>query len=112
MTATSEPESLAARPIPHGIPVEQHPTQAAIEAQRPGLAGLAMLFLWLGSVSIGGRALNFVFDELVQRRGWLSEADYLEGFTLARLLPGSTAGRGVRRRIRPPLTAFDAIAPA
>src|SRR5579871_2045458 len=59
--------------------------------ERPvGMMHLALVFLYLGSVSIGGRSMAYLQDELVRRRGWMRLEDYLETFTLARILPGSS----------------------
>jgi chromate transporter len=53
-------------------------------------ARMTLVFLWLGATSFGGRSAAFVQRELVDRRHWLEPEDYVEHFTLARILPGST----------------------
>ncbi len=56
---------------------------------RISVGQLTIAFLSIG-VTTFGRATTF-FPELVQRRGWLAPEDYVEGYTLAKLLPGPTA---------------------
>ncbi len=54
------------------------------------LGQLLLAFLWIGSISFGGKSASFIFDELSQRRRWVTEDDYAEAHTLAKLLPGPT----------------------
>ena len=56
-----------------------------------GLAVLSRVLLQLGAMSFGGKSTNsYLFQELVRRRGWVSNEDFTEAFALAKLLPGST----------------------
>jgi len=51
---------------------------------------LALVMAWLGTTSVGGRSTSYLMEELVYRRHWLRPEDFLEGKTLAKLLPGPT----------------------
>jgi chromate transporter len=50
-------------------------------------------FLWLGTVGFGGplALVNSMDEDLVRRRRWLSEQEYLEGLAIANTLPGPVA---------------------
>src|SRR5579871_1885102 len=63
---------------------------AANPEQGPRFGELMLAYAWIGAISIGGRSMTYVQDEFVRRRGWLSMESYLECFTLARVLPGSS----------------------
>ena len=68
---------------PHPVPRVPMPT-------------LLWVFLWLGSISIGGRASSFFMDEFVKRRHWLKREDWVEAHLLGRVLPGpSSVGDGM-----------------
>ena len=58
----------------------------------PGLWRLTRAFGWVGVISMGGGRFAFYFNELVTRRGWLSEEAILEDYALANLLPGPNIG--------------------
>ncbi|HUD24730.1 MAG TPA: chromate transporter [Burkholderiaceae bacterium] len=69
------------------------------EAQSPqpryALWELALYALKLGSVGFGGPValVGYMYRDLVERRRWISEADYKEGLTLAQLMPGPLAAQ-------------------
>src|SRR3569832_448856 len=42
-----------------------------------------------GPVALGG----YMYRDLVEKRGWISESDYKEGLTLAQLMPGPLAAQ-------------------
>jgi chromate transporter len=52
-------------------------------------------FLWLGTVGFGGpiALAGHMQQDLVDERGWISKADYLEGLALAQLAPGPLAAQ-------------------
>jgi chromate transporter len=56
---------------------------------------LVRYMLGLGTWGFGGPAalLGYMYRDLVERRGWISEADYKEGMTLAQLMPGPLAAQ-------------------
>jgi chromate transporter len=51
--------------------------------------------LALGTWGFGGPValVGYMYRDLVERRGWISEADYKEGMTLAQLMPGPLAAQ-------------------
>src|SRR5215218_6898663 len=59
------------------------------------LAQLTLYILKLGSLGFGGPValVGYMHRDLVERRGWISEADYKEGLTLAQLMPGPLAAQ-------------------
>jgi len=62
----------------------QHPTD------RASLSQLAAVFARLGSVSFGGPAAHtaLMHDEIVRRRGWLTEQEFLDLIAATNLIPG------------------------
>ncbi|MFN8621082.1 MAG: chromate efflux transporter [Chloroflexota bacterium] len=59
----------------------------------PSLRELATLFLRLGATAFGGPAAHIAIfrEEIVRRRGWLTEQRYLDLLGAANLLPGPTS---------------------
>src|SRR5213080_3741883 len=51
--------------------------------------------LKLGAIGFGGPValFGYMHRDLVERRKWISEADYKEGLTLAQLMPGPLAAQ-------------------
>ena len=68
---------------------------AASTRPRYTLWQLALYALKLGSVGFGGPValIGAMYRDLVERRQWISEADYKEGLTLAQLMPGPLAAQ-------------------
>ena len=64
-------------------------TAAEPSTARVGLLPLIGVFLQFGALPLGGKPFPYWFDVLVRRRGWVSAEDFLEGQTLARMLPGA-----------------------
>jgi chromate transporter len=56
---------------------------------------LALYALRLGTLGFGGPValVGYMHRDLVERRRWISEADYREGLTLAQLMPGPLAAQ-------------------
>ena len=56
---------------------------------------LIMYALKLGTIGFGGPValVGYMYRDLVERRQWISEADYKEGLTLAQLMPGPLAAQ-------------------
>jgi len=56
---------------------------------------LTLYFLRLGSLGFGGPValVGFMHRDLVEERGWISEADYKEGLALAQIAPGPLAAQ-------------------
>src|ERR671936_2680438 len=59
------------------------------------LGQVTLYFLRLGTVGFGGPValVGYMHRDLVERRGWISEADYKEGLTLSQLMPGPLAAQ-------------------
>src|SRR5262245_20847387 len=62
---------------------------------RPSLWQLVRYALRLGTIGFGGPValVGYMHRDLVERRGWISEADYKEGLALAQLMPGPLAAQ-------------------
>lgn len=62
---------------------------------RYSLAELVLYMLKLGTIGFGGPValVGYMHRDLVERRGWISEADYKEGMTLSQLAPGPLAAQ-------------------
>lgn len=63
---------------------EQPPATIA----RVSLREIFFLFFQIGALSFGGGLVAWIYREVVERRKWLSESEFLSGFTLAQVLPG------------------------
>jgi len=58
-------------------------------APKPRLPAILLAFFWLGVTSFGGNTAAWVYNRLVQRRHWVSDAEFLSGIALGRIMPGS-----------------------
>src|SRR4029079_19576724 len=56
---------------------------------------LTQYALRLGTIGFGGPValVGYMHRDLVERRGWISDAEYKEGLTLAQLMPGPLAAQ-------------------
>ncbi len=65
------------------------------EAAKVPLAEFVGYFLWLGTVGFGGpiALAGHMQQDLVDKRGWISKEDYVEGLALAQLAPGPLAAQ-------------------
>src|SRR5438128_3668693 len=72
------------------VPVEQAPERVS-----SSLWQLVRYFLRLGTLGFGGPValVGYMQRDLVERRGWIAEADYKEGLALAQLCPGPLAAQ-------------------
>ena len=73
------------------IPPSQPP-----QAQTPGtLRDLLKYLLYLGTLGFGGpiALAGYMQRDLVERRGWISKKDYVDGLALAQLAPGPLAAQ-------------------
>lgn len=68
-------------------------TDMATGTTSPGWPELWRVFGLIGLISFGGPAaqIGLMHRELVERRGWLEERDYLSALSLCMLLPGPEA---------------------
>ena len=53
-----------------------------------GLAAIFLVFLRIGLLSFGGGLSGWIYQEVVERRAWLTAEDFLSGLALAQVLPG------------------------
>jgi chromate transporter len=65
-----------------------------IEAAPPpvaevSLAALFVAFLRLGSMSFGGSSAGWIYRDIVQRRGWVSDQEFLTEMAIGQSLPGA-----------------------
>ncbi len=57
---------------------------------RPSLATLFLSFLTIGSTSFGGGLLGWIRRELVERRRWIDDQQFLVCYGLSQMVPGAT----------------------
>jgi chromate transporter len=75
---------MPTRPSPARSPPTRSPTGT------PSLAALFRAFVSIGMSSFGGGLTAWVRREIVQRRGWLDDQQFLSGYALSQLVPGAT----------------------
>lgn len=77
-------ESASSSPLNHGDHLARYT-----------LTELVLYFLKLGTVGFGGPValVGYMHRDLVERRAWISEADYKDGLALAQLAPGPLAAQ-------------------
>jgi len=68
--------------------MEQDP-EPSLTTPPPSLAALFWMFLRIGLTAFGGSTQAWTYREVVERRRWLGEREFLAGFTIAQVLPGS-----------------------
>jgi chromate transporter len=56
----------------------------------PSLAALFLSFLTIGSTSFGGGLMGWIRRELVERRGWIDDTQFLACYGLSQMVPGAT----------------------
>ena len=56
----------------------------------PSLATLFLSFLTIGSTSFGGGLLGWIRRELVERRGWIDDQQFLVCYGISQMVPGAT----------------------
>lgn len=64
------------------------PDQA--RAEPPGLLALALSFARIGMSSFGGGNAAWIRRELVERRRWLAQDEFLTGYAMCQVMPGAT----------------------
>jgi chromate transporter len=60
------------------------------EPRQPSLASLFLGFVSIGMMSFGGGLTAWIRREVVQRRGWMDDQQFLSGYALSQLVPGAT----------------------
>lgn len=65
--------------------------RSAIQAPAgPSLASLFVSFVSISMMSVGGGLAAWTRREVVQKRGWLDDKQFLSGYALSQLVPGAT----------------------
>ncbi len=62
----------------------------ATPPDRPSLRSLFISFLSIGMMSFGGGLAAWTRREVVQKRRWLDDRQFLSGYALSQLVPGAT----------------------
>ncbi len=57
--------------------------------KRVRLSAIFVAFFRLGVVSFGGGTAGWLYREIVERRRWINDTEFLSGAALGRLMPGS-----------------------
>ena len=72
-------------------------TDGASPAVAPGFSAYLRYFLGLGTWGFGGpiASVGYMQRDLVERRGWLGEAEFLDGVALGQTMPGPLAAQVV-----------------
>lgn len=70
-------------------PTTAAPLPRAGEAVPVSLLELAGVFAKIGLMSFGGALSGWMHREIVMRRRWLDEADFLNGLALGQIMPGA-----------------------
>ncbi len=58
--------------------------------KEPSLASLFAGFVSIGMMAFGGGLAAWTRREVVQKRGWLDDRQFLSGYALSQLVPGAT----------------------
>jgi len=66
------------------------PMQNQSISEPPTLTSLFTSFVSIGMMSVGGGLAAWTRREVVQKRGWLDDKQFLSGYTLSQLVPGAT----------------------
>jgi chromate transporter len=61
----------------------------ADEHHQIGLAATFAAFFRLGVTSFGGNTAAWLYHQIVQRRGWIKDTEFLSDVALGRIMPGS-----------------------
>src|SRR5258706_4527858 len=72
-------------------------TDGAGPGAAPGFGAFLRYFLGLGTWGFGGpiASVGYMQRDLVERRGWLSETEFLDGVALGQTMPGPLAAQVV-----------------
>jgi len=64
-------------------------TAAAPPTQTVGLWRIFAAFLWLGCSSFGGGSAGWLYREMVLKRRWIDDREFLAAMALAQVMPGA-----------------------
>jgi len=82
-------ETPSTRHPPEALAVSGHSANEPAAGQ-PRLAALFVSFVSIGMMSFGGGLAAWTRREVVQKRGWLDDQQFLSGYALSQLVPGAT----------------------
>lgn len=60
----------------------------AVRGRHHSLTEVLRVFGWIGLTSLGQGRVGYFHEELVRKRGWLTDAEFLEGASIGQVLPG------------------------
>lgn len=86
--------------------------RSSSEASAVSLTALFLVFLQIGATSFGGGVVAYLRNALVSKKGWLTDAEFLELMSLSNTLPGLNATNMsilAGQRLRGPLGATLAM---
>ena len=66
---------------------ESRPT-VTTAPRKPSMPALLRAFGWIGLTSLGQGRTAYFYEELVRKRRWVTETEFLEGVGIGHLLPG------------------------
>ncbi len=73
------------------LPPSGRGREGADSFRPPTLGALFACFLRLGAMSFGGGMSAWIRREIVQKRGWIDEGQFLSGLALCQIAPGPNA---------------------
>lgn len=76
------------------------------------LSEIFLIFLRIGAFSFGGGLTGWVYREVVQRRHWLEEQEFLSGMAVSQILPGANVTNlsiYIGQKLRGTIGAFAAL---
>ena len=91
--------------------MSHRPEAAPPRSPELSLAALFLAFLRLGSVSFGGSSAGWIYRDIVQRRLWLSDQEFLTLMAIGQSLPGANGVKLsvlIGRHLRGGIGAFAA----
>src|SRR5215471_20105277 len=75
-----------------GGSMAEHGLDHGLDARHAGQIGLPAIFaafFWLGITSFGGGTAGWLYREIIERRHWITDAEFLSAAGLSHIMPGS-----------------------
>ncbi len=70
------------------LPTSHEPAVHGLDGPAPTLGQIFAVFSKIGLTSFGGGLSGWMMREIVQRRAWITESEFLSGLALAQAFPG------------------------